>query len=375
MRIQQAILPVAIATFLGGLFVIGCQNDQDSGESSSSLEVTVSHPLKQTIIEWDEYTGRFQAIGRVEIRARVSGYLDQIRFVDGQKVKRGDVLFIIDQRPFVIALNQAQAQYTLATKEYNRAQKLWKSRSISESTVDLKAQEYHTAKANLDQEKLNLAFTLVRSPIDGRVGRHLISPGNLISGDRNNAANATLLTTVVSTNPIHFYFEASERDLLKYIRFDQTTERETLRSQSNPIFVKLQDEQEFTHQGTVDFIDNEVDLETGTIEGRATIPNPNDVIQPGLFGRARISASGEYQAILIPDEIIGSDQSQKFVYIINDDNEIEKRFIQIGPLHDHYWRIIRQGLSANDQVVTKGIQRLRAGMVVSPKLEPLTQQQ
>jgi membrane fusion protein, multidrug efflux system len=356
--------------------LLGCQDRAGKpNDTTKPLEVTVSHPLQKTIVEWDEYTGRFQATEKIEIRARVSGYLDAIKFQDGQKVKQGDILFIIDQRPFLIAYNQARAEYNLTLKEYRRAQKLWKSRSIAESILDLREQEYQIAKAKLDQTRLNLEFTELKSPIDGRIGRHLVSEGNLISGDTNTSAtNATLLTTIVATDPIHFYFEASEHDLLKYIRFGQVTRRDTLHNKSNPIFVKLQDEEKFTHRGTVDFIDNEVDFETGTIQGRAVLPNPNDIIQPGLFGRAKLSASGSYPAILIPDKVIGTEQSRKFVYIVNADNEIEKRIITLGPPHDNNFRIIRSGLNVDDKVVTKGIQRIRAGMSVNPKMEDLTQQ-
>jgi RND family efflux transporter MFP subunit len=374
MAYTRQIIIILLASI--AVMLLGCQDRAGkTNDTGQPMEVTVSHPLQKTIVDWDEYTGRFQATEKIEIRARVSGYLDAIKFQDGQKVKQGDILFVIDQRPFLIAYNQARAEYNLALKEYNRAQKLWKTRSIAESVLDLRAQEYQIAKAKLDQTRLNLEFTQVKSPIDGRIGRHLVSEGNLISGDTDTSAtNATLLTTVVATDPIHFYFEASEHDLLKYIRFGQTSGKDTLHNKTNPILIKLQDEEEFTHRGTVDFIDNEVDFDTGTIQGRAVLPNPNDVIQPGLFGRAKLSASGAYPAILIPDAVIGTEQSRKFVYIVNDNNEIEKRIVTLGPLHDKNFRVIRSGLSVDDKVVTKGIQRVRAGMSVNPKMEELTQQ-
>lgn len=339
-------------------------------------EVTVATPLKKMVIDWDEYTGRFQAVERVEVQSRVDGYLDDIRFQDGQMVEKGDVLFVIDQRPFQIALEgaqadlrQAEAEAKRAESEFNRFRQLVESQTVSEEEFEERRQtmfatraQVEAAKAAVDDAKLNLEFTEVRAPISGRVSRDRVSVGNLISG---GSTGATLLTTIVSVDPIHFYFEASESQLLKYTRLNNSGARPGSRDKANPVYVRLMDEDDFVHQGSMDFVDNEVDLGTGTIEGRALFENSEGIIEPGMFGRARLLGSGEYQALLVPDAAIGTDQSQKFVYVVDDDNQVEMRFVQLGPLQDNDLRVIRDGLDETDRVVIGGIQRVRAGSPVN----------
>ena len=346
---------------VAGWWWFGHSTIKDAGKGGPP--VSVSAPKKQTLTEWDEYTGRFQAVDRIEIRARVSGYLDAIRFADGQTVKKGDVLFVIDQRPFEIALERAESLHDLARKEYERSKTLRSSSAGSQQDLDRRFQQFREATAALDEAKLNMEFTEVKSPINGRVSRHLVDRGNLISG---GDVGATLLTTVVSRNPIYFYFEASEQELLKYIRLDKDGKRESSRTQARPVYVKLQDEKDYIHQGVMDFVDNEIDRSSGSIQGRAVFENNDDTLLPGFFGRLRIAGSGEYEAMLIPDEAVASNQSQKIVYTVNADHAIEPRPVVLGPLYEGKWRIVRSGLSDSDQIVWSGLAKIRPGMQVTP---------
>lgn len=343
--------------------LMGCNEEEAQSPKQQPPEVKVSTPLQKVITEWDEYTGRFRPLEEVEIRARVSGYLDKVLFEDGQDVKKGDTLFIIDQRPFKITLKGAEAQYALAQKEYKRAKTLRESGASSQETLDRRIQELKAAEATRDRAQLDVDFTEIKAPISGRVSRDLVNVGNLVNG---GDLNATMLTSIVSTDPIHFYFEASERNLLKYIRLDKSGEREASRTKANPVEVKLQDETGYPHKGVMDFVDNRVDRSTGTIEARASIPNPDGVIQPGLFGRARLLGSGKYNAILIPDALVGNDQARKFVYIVNDENKVEMRSIELGPVYQELWRIVRTGLKADDRIVARGTQRVRPEMLITP---------
>ncbi len=357
-------------------FLAACVSEsQEAAAPPPPPQVTVATPLQKPVVDWDEYTGRFQAVERVEVQARVDGYLDEIRFQDGEIVDKGDVLFVIDQRPFKIAvegaqaeLKQAEAEEKRSESEFNRFSQLRESQTVSEEEFEERRQNMfgnrarvEAAKAAVDDAKLNLEFTEVKAPVQGRVSRNRVSVGNLIGG---GSTGATLLTTIVSLDPIHFYFEASESQLLNYTRLNNCGARPGSRGKPNPVYVRLMDEDDFVHEGRMDFVDNEVDLETGTIEGRALFENADGVIEPGMFGRARLLGSGEYQALLVPDTAIGTDQSRKFVYVVNDDNQAEMRFVQLGPLQDNDLRVIRDGLDETDRVVIGGIQRVRAGSPV-----------
>lgn len=348
------------------------------------LPVEVSYPIFQMITEWDEYTGRFEASNRVEVRARVSGYVEKVSFKDGQSVNKGDILFTIDQRPFKIALNQARASYgqalarlTIAQDNYDRVQSLRESGAVSAEEYDSRKQALAGAKASLqlaqssvDNAKLNLEFTKVKAPISGRVSRDMVNEGNLIDG---GTSNSTLLTTIVSTSPIHFYFKGSESDYLKYSRLAQNGERGSSRSTANPVFLKLQDEEEYVHEAVMDFVDNEIDRSTGTIEGRATLENKDGLIEPGMFGKARLLGSAEHDAILIPDEIIGTNQSIRFVYVVGENNTVATKNIELGPLHTNGLRIVRNGLSPEDLLITNNIQKIRPGVAVSPSQSSLVE--
>lgn len=341
----------AVGLLLLSIFVVSCSDS--TKPSTAPVEVDVALPLKKKIIEWDEYTGRFQAIEEVDVRSRVTGYLNEIKFKDGQIVKKGDVLFVIDPRPFQYALDRAIAEQELAKKQYERAIKLQKSSFISAETIDQRYQEMQTAKTRVDEARLNLEFTQVTSPIAGKISRYFVSVGNLINMDN------TVLTRVVSFDPIHFYFEISQNDLLKYLRLAKHTNLPQSKNYLKKISIKLQDEKGFTHNGTIDFLDNVVDRGTGTILERAIIPNPDGLIYPGLFGRARVEGSGEYEAILLPDKAINTDQTRKYVYVADEHNKVQRIYIELGPLLDSGFYVIRSGLRGNEHVVISGIQRIR----------------
>ncbi|MEO1050731.1 MAG: efflux RND transporter periplasmic adaptor subunit [Bacteroidota bacterium] len=358
------------------IFLIGCSKDE-TNNAPPPLEVNVSNPQVDNIVEWDEYTGRFQAEKTVEIRSRVGGYLEQVRFKDGQIVEKGQTLFIIDQRPFKIALEQAKAdlnasnaEFLQAQSNFNRVKSLQDSRAISTEEYEVREQNMRAAAARkaaaqsrVDQASLNLGFTTIKSPIKGRISRKLVNVGNLITGDN---ANGTLLTTVVSLDPIHFYFEGSEADLLRYIRLDRTNERSSSRDTPNPVLIKLQDETDFNHKGSMDFVDNQLDFSTGTIQGRALVPNPNYVIEAGMFGRARLLGSAEHKAILIPEKIIQADQTRRFVYVLSDSSTVEVRVLSLGRFFSETtMRAVLDGITEEDQIITNRLQFLRPGMKVS----------
>ncbi|MFT6779053.1 MAG: multidrug efflux system membrane fusion protein [Paraglaciecola sp.] len=348
-----------------------CSKPNQQQQQKSAPEVDISRPIQAVITQWDEYTGRFAAVNQAKIRARVSGYLKRTTFKDGQAVKKGDVLFVIDQRPFKIALKSAESRFDLATKELDRGNDLRRKNSLSQEEVDRRTNEYQLALAALENAQLKMEFTEVKSPIDGVVSRDYVSEGNLVSG---GDSGATLLTTVVSLNPIHFYFDAGERDLLKYIRLSQSDKRESSRTKSNPVQIRLQDEQEFNHLGVMDFVDNQVDQGTGTIQGRAILDNPGGFILPGIFGRIRLLSQENVSVMLVPDIIVGTDQSRKFIYVVTAENKIARKFVSLGKLHTQDLRIITEGLHPDDNILVNGMMRARPGVTVSPKQVDITSQ-
>lgn len=360
-----------LTTILLTLVTACSKQPEQQASAPQPLSVEVATPIKAVITQWDEYTGRFDATQQVDIRARVSGYLDKVNFKDGQVVKKGDVLFIIDQRPFKIALQSAESRFTLAKKELARGNDLRKKNSLSQEEVDRRQNEYDMAQSNLDNAKLDVEFTEVKSPIDGVVSRDLINVGNLING---TATNATLLTNVVSIDPIHFYFDAGERDLLRYIRLSQSNKRESSRSAANPVKIRLQDEKDFTHTGVMDFVDNQIDQGTGTIVGRAILDNPGGFILPGLFGRIRLLAEQNVEKILIPDVIIGTDQSRKFVFVVNDEGKVDRKFVILGKLHTNELRVIESGLNKDDRMILNNLMRARPGTPTDVKEVDLSSQ-
>jgi RND family efflux transporter MFP subunit len=352
-------------------------NRDQQAPAASLPKVTISRPVVHEIIEWDEYTGRLEATESVEVRARVNGYLQSIHFKDGAIVKKGDLLFVIDPRPYQAELDRvtaelqlAQARLELAKSDYARAQKLLQFRAISQEEADTRAaterqaqESVEAGRAAVKAAKLNVEFTRVVAPITGRISRKLVTEGNLING---GTAEATLLTTIVSMDPIYVYFEADERSYLKYVRLSQNGKGPSSREARNPVYLALADEKGFPRRGYIDFVDNRLDPGTGTMTGRAVFSNSDLALTPGLFARVRLQGSNSYKAVLVPDEAIGSDQSQKFVFMLNGDNTVEYRTVQLGPLI-HGFRVIREGLKPDDWVIVSGIQRARTGAKVSPE--------
>ncbi|KAF9660012.1 efflux RND transporter periplasmic adaptor subunit [Tenacibaculum mesophilum] len=344
---------------------------------SQKLPVKVTTPIYKTITEWDEYTGRFEASNKVEVRARVSGFLERVNFKAGQIVKKGQTLFIIDDRPFKIALNkananlaQAKANLEIAQDNFKRVEDLKETGAVSIEEFNRRKQALEYAKASIQvsethvaDAKLNLEFTRVKAPISGLVSRDRVNEGNLIDG---GSSNSTLLTTIVATNPIHFYFTSSESDYLRYVRLANNGERKAVRTDGLPVHIKLQDEDEFLHEAKIDFVDNQIDNSTGTIENRAILPNKDLLLEPGMFGKARISESTAHKAIMIPEDIIGTNQSLRYVYVLGENNIVTSKNIILGPLHSNGFRIVREGLLETDKLIINNIQKIRPGTVVTP---------
>jgi RND family efflux transporter MFP subunit len=340
--------------------------------------VTVSQPLQRDVVEWDEYTGQFEAADYVEIRARVSGYLTEINFSDGQIVDKGDLLFVIDPRPFEIArdnaqaqLAQAESQVELANRELARAGELRRSDFVAASTYDQRLQQQRAAASSVDQAKaairsaeLNLEFTRITAPVKGRIGRHLVSIGNLVTGGEGGAT--TMLTTIVSLDPIHFIFDMSEQDFLTYQRAVAQNKLGSTRESSLLVAVRLPDEKDWSRQGILDFVDNQVDRSAGTIRARGVFANPDLFITPGQFGRIRVPGSEHYEALLVPDEAIVTDQSRKIVMTVKEDGTVEPRVVRPGPTIDGL-RVIRDGIGPKDRIIINGLVRARPGAKVSPQ--------
>ena len=338
------------------------------------IDVPTSRPERREVVEYDEYTGRFEAIRRVEVRARVQGFLEQVAFQEGQLVEEGALLYVLDQRPFQIALDAARAELAeaiarrdLARLEVARSRKLLERRTIPQDQYDevFAAQQGATAQvanreAAVARAALELEWTQVRAPIAGRVGERLVDEGNLISG---GDSSGTLLTTIVQEDPIYFVFEVSEAAFLKYTRLSESGRRPTSRTTPNAVAIKLLDEEDFVHHGVMDFVDNELDASSGTLEGRAVLANPGSFLQPGVFGRLRLQGSGLYEAILIPDHTIQFDQSRRFVFVVDAQSRVDRRFVTPGPLIGEK-RIVREGLDGSEQLIEGAYHRIRVGDVV-----------
>jgi membrane fusion protein, multidrug efflux system len=361
------------------------QSQQPPPAAPAPPKVTVSQPVTRDVAEWDEYTGRLEAVESVEIRARVNGYLQTIHFKDGSVVKKGDLLFVIDPRPYQAELQRTKAELSLAMarlerteKDFARAQLLLRSRAMSEEDVDTRASDrrqaqesVQAARATVEAVQLNVDFTQVRAPISGRISRNLVSVGNLING---GAAQATVLTTIVSLDPIYCYFDTDERSYLKGVRLLSVGDRARAHEVRSTVNIGLANEADFPHKGTIDFVDNRLDPNTGTINVRAVVPNPDLALTPGLFARVRMPASDKYKALLLPPEAVGSDLSQQFVFVVNDQNLAEYRKVIVGPIIDGL-RVIRDGVQPDNWVVVNGIQRVRTGAKVDPVKQAVSDHQ
>jgi RND family efflux transporter MFP subunit len=368
---------LALATLVSGCGEGGSQ--QKAGGAPPPPAVTVAKPTQRTLSDYDEYVGRFTAVDSVEIRARVSGYLDSVDFKDGQMVKQGDLLFTIDKRPFQTALDQARANLQLAQSnltytesDLKRAQQLVTEKTITEQVYEQRSQAYRNAQASVaaataavHQAELDLQFTELHAPIDGRIGDRRVSPGNLVTG--GTSGNTTLLATIVSQDPIHFEFTFDEASYLRYERMAKEGADVASRGAGVDVSLKLIDEKDFTHQGRMDFVDNVIDRSTGTIRGRALFRNPNRVFTPGMFARVRVPASPPYKALLVPDAALGTEQARRYVLVVGADNTVGIKYVTPGQLVDGNLRVIKEGLSADDRVIVDGIMRARPGIKVTPQ--------
>ena len=361
--------------------VASCGESQKQGGAPPPPAVTVAKPIKRTVTDFDEYVGRFTAINSVEVRARVSGYLDGVHFKDGQIVKQGDLLFTIDKRPFQNTLDQAranlaQAQSNLAFTEadYTRGQQLVRDKTITDQTFEQRAQAFRNAQASVSnneaavrQAELDIEFTELRAPVNGRIGDRRVSPGNLVTG--GTAGNTTLLATIVSTDPIYFEFTFDEASFLRYERMAKTGNDVASRGAGVQVGLKLIDEHDFDHEGRMDFVDNVIDRSTGTIRGRAVFANPNNIFTPGMFARVRVPGSPPYEALLVPDAAVGTEQTRKFVLTVNADNAVVPKYVTLGQTTGDNLRVIKDGVAADDRVIVDGLMRARPGQKVTPQEE------
>lgn len=337
-------------------------------------KVTVAQPIAKHITTWDEYSGRFEAVESVEVRPRVSGFVDKVHFKDGQVVKAGDLLFTIDPRPFEIAVESARAEtgrakatVALAMSEVERAAPLVKSGAVTErdftqrsANLSVTEAQLQVAEANLKNAELNLEWTVVKAPISGRISDRKVDIGNLVIG---GAQGTTLLTTIVSLDPIHFLFDVSESDYLRYARLATSGKRASSRDASNPVRIRLSDESDWAHEGAMDFVDNQLNPRSGTVRGRAIIDNKEQLFAPGIFARLRLFG-GEVDALLVPDASIVSDQMKKMIFVVGDDGKVQGRSVTLGPLYEGL-RVVTAGIEVKDKIIIDGL--------ANPMVRPGTQ--
>lgn len=374
-------LSARFAAILFALAIASCSEGKQQAAAPPPPQVTIDHPTQRTVIDYDEYVGRFVPIESVEVRSRVSGYLDSVHFTDGQIVNQGDLLFTIDKRPFQTALDQAKAtlaqaraNLAFAQSDLGRAQQLVRDRTITEQTFDQRTQAKRVAEAAVAaqeaavrQANLDLEFTELRAPVTGRIGDRRVSPGNLVTG--GTGGNTTLLATIVTYDPIRFEFTFDEASYLRYQRLAKTGSDVTNPSGGVDVTLKLLDEDSFQHAGRMDFVDNVIDRATGTIRGRAVFSNPTGVLTPGMFARIRVPGSSAYEALLVPEVAIGTEQTRKFVSVVDADNVVHQKYVKLGEAVGDL-RVIREGLTPSDRLVTKGLVKARPGQKVKPLEAP-----
>ena len=407
---------IALLALCAGGF--GCNQSGVESQQLPTPVMTVAQPVRKQIVEWDAYTGRLEAVDFVEVRARVSGYLQTIHFDEGQVVNEGDLLFVIDPRPYQAELNrasaalrqaesrlqqahaqlaeakalklQADARLQLAAARVKRTRQLKSQNAITQADLDQDESTYleaeadveagkagissaeaaiatematvESAKAEVEAAELNLEYTRIRAPVNGRISRENVTEGNLVSG---GTATSTLLTTIASVDPIYCTFDANEQEVLKYVRLDQAGTRQSSRIAKNPVYLGLVDETAFPHRGHMDFVDNRFDTDTASMRARCIFPNSDLVLVPGMFARIRIPGSAAYEAVLIPDSAIGTDQSSQYVYVVVD-GVIERRDVTLGPIVDGL-RVVRDGLSGGEALVIEGLLQARPEMAVETK--------
>lgn len=368
-RRAQSALALAL---LAALVAAGCSSEAAPAGGPPPPEVSVAPVLSKPVGQWDEFTGRVAAVESVELRPRVSGYVQRVAYAEGQEVRKGDLLFVIDPRPYQAALDRAQAELAraraesqLARAQAARAQSLIEAKAISREEFEQRRANtagadaaVRAAEAAVAAARLDLQFTQVRAPVSGRAGRALVTAGNLAQAD------ATLLTTVVSQDPVFVYFEADEQTWLRYAELARKGERADT---GNPVRVGLASESGYPHAGTVDFIDNQVDPGTGTVRARAVLRNPDRLFTPGLFARVQLQGGGERPALLVDDKAILTDQDRKYVYVLGDGNTALRRDVVLGR-NVGGLRVVASGLTPRDRVIVRGLQKVFfPGMPVVPK--------
>ena len=357
------------------LSLMACSNKDEATANKPQMpvpNVKIAQALSQDVTAWDEYTGRIEAVSSVDVRARVSGYLEKVNFKAGELVKKGDLLFQIDAKPFAAQLDfseaelaRAKAKHELAKNDLGRAERLFSGKAISEEEHDARTKgseetlaAVQSATANVASAKLNLDYTKIRAPIEGRIARELITEGNLVGG---GGADATLLTFIVSVDPIYVYADVDERSALKYRRL---AIHEGNRARPVPVQLGVADETEFLHLGHIDYISPRADITTGTVSVRGILANTDGLLSPGFFARLRVRGSAPYSALLVPDRAIATDQAQRFVWVVNQEQKVEYRQVVLGSLVGQL-RVITQGLKTDDWVVIEGIQKLMPGFQVN----------
>jgi len=367
---------MALALLAG---VLGAAAPAMAQQPPQAIPVVVAKPIAKRFANWDEYSGRFEAVNTAEVRARVSGFIEKIHFKDGQLVKEGDLLFSLDRRAYEIAVESAkadvarvEAQLEFNAADVERAEPLAKSKTISDQSFDQRKANLSVARAQLQAAQaalktaeLNLEWTEVRAPISGRISDRKLDVGNLVAGGA--AASTSLLSTIVSLDPIHFLFDVSEADFLRYARLFMSGARGPSRDLSNPVRIKLADEDKFGHEGRMDFVDNQLNARSGTLRGRAVVDNKGDLLAPGLFGRLQLFA-GEVDGLLIPDNAVVSDQARKIVFLVGDDNVVKPAPVTLGAIVDGL-RVVKSGLRGEDQIIVDGLANpgVRPGAKVAPK--------
>lgn len=366
---RQFLRPFLIALSLSATvgFISGCGHAEAQSPQAPPPPpaVTVAPVEQKEIVEWREFTGRTEPVESVEIRPRVSGYIQEVRFQSGQLVKKGDVLFVIDPRWNQAVYDQRKAAYDQAKSEGDRTDALLKNNVISKEAAEARTAHFEEAKAELDSAKLDLEYTQVRAPISGRVSRALLTEGNYVSGV---AGGASLLTTVVSVNPVYVYASMDED---AYLEFNQLVAAQKMDTSANghvPVQLQLADETNFPHQGFIESFDNRLDPNTGSILVRAVFQNSDERIVPGLFARIRIPLSERHAAVLVDERAIGTDQANKFVLTLSATNTVQYQPVELGPLTDGK-RIVRSGLTGGEKIVVNGLSRVRPGMPVTPEEE------
>ncbi|WP_439541791.1 efflux RND transporter periplasmic adaptor subunit [Hyphomicrobium sp.] len=363
-----------LATLILGVPAVFLAVSSVFAQAPPAPKVTVAQPIAKHITTWDEYSGRFEAVETVEVRPRVSGFVDKVHFKDGQIVKAGDQLFTIDPRPFEIAVESARAEtgrakatVALAMSEVERAAPLVKSGAVTErdftqrsANLSVTEAQLQVAEANLKNAELNLEWTVVKAPISGRISDRKVDIGNLVIG---GAQGTTLLTTIVSLDPIHFLFDVSESDYLRYARLATSGKRASSRDNSNPVRIRLSDETDWTHEGAMDFVDNQLNPRSGTMRGRAIIDNKEQLFAPGIFARLRLFG-GEVDALLVPDASVVSDQMKKMIFVVGDDGKVQGRSVTLGPLYEGL-RVVTAGIEVKDKIIIDGL--------ANPMVRPGTQ--